>query len=209
MYSMKAQMPVLLLAIASVMQPANAQQRTSVHESTFTAPGSTFRFRYPSDFQVCTKGKIQPCIQTYIPICQEDALVCITYPAEEFKDTNFGAASFQVREISSPGMTADRCATPQPLGGYPEFLISAEHPVEMIGGQRFIHGVTAGAAMSHWISVDLYRGLDRNRCFELSISKTETDPQAYDPPIKTLTPAQQKKLGRTMSDILHSFRFGE
>jgi hypothetical protein len=42
---------------------------------------------------------------------------------------------------------------------------------------------------------------------ELSVSDTGTNPNISDPPLKTLTSAQQQKLGQTMSDILHRFRF--
>jgi hypothetical protein len=47
----------------------------------------------------------------------------------------------------------------------------------------------------------------KQRCFELSFSQTETDPNVSDPPMKTLTPAEGKKLDEGMKLILHSFRF--
>jgi len=105
------------MATSFLVSVAAAQQPTSRHQNTvFTAPDGLFRFFYPSDFQICTKGQIQPCIQSHIPVCEQDALVCVVYPAEMFKDTNFGAASFQVREILRHGetMTADICVTPYP-----------------------------------------------------------------------------------------------
>jgi len=113
-------------------------------------------------------------------------------------------------------MTPDVCVTPYPRkndGGtvpeWPEFLVSAKHPVEMIGGVQFLHGVSEGAAMSHSIGIDLYRAFHKQRCFELSVSQTETNPNAFDPAKKTLTTSQQKKLDQSMSQILHSFRFSE
>jgi len=112
-------------------------------------------------------------------------------------------------------MTADVCVTPYPqkdgdrISDSPGFLISAEHPVELIGGIQFLHGVNGGAATSHFFSIDLYRVFHKQRCFELSISQTGTDPNISDPPTKTLTPAQGKRLDQTMSLILHSFRFSE
>jgi hypothetical protein len=151
---------------------------------------------------------------SFIPVCEQDALVCVTYAPQEFKDTSFSMASFQVREIFASGeqMTADICATPYPRDHgtpwqYPEFLISAEHPVELIGGVQFIHGISGGAATGHDLGVDLYRAFHNQRCFELSISETGMNPMISDPPMKTLTPAQQKELDQTMSDTLHSFRF--
>jgi hypothetical protein len=170
---------------------ANAQQRTSAHPSaTFKAPDGAFRFSYPSDFQICTQGRIQPCIQPFIPVCEQDALVCVVYPAEKFKDTSFGAASFQVREIfdNAEQMTADICATPKSrdhgsVTEYPEFLISAEHQVEIIGGRQFLHGVKDGVATSHSIGIDLYRTFHKQGCFELSVTTIGTDPNISDPPM--------------------------
>jgi len=191
---------------------------TPVHQTmTFTAADGSFQFSHPNDFQVCTQGKIEPCIQSYIPVCEQDALVCVIYPAKQSEDTSFGGASFQVREIVSKreAMTADVCVTPYPrkdpggISDWPEFLVSAEHPQEMIGGILFLHGVNGGVATSHSIAVDLYRSFHKQRCFELSVSQTQTDPNVSEPPMKTLTPAQQKELDQSMSQILHSFRFSK
>src|ERR1022692_2330007 len=102
----------VLIATALLVLGANAQQAPSRHTETFTAPDHSFRFSYPSnppDSQVCTKGKTQPCMGSFIPVCEQDALVCVTYAPQEFKDTSFSMASFQVREIFASGeqMTAD------------------------------------------------------------------------------------------------------
>lgn len=203
----------LILIGAFVPTPVFGQ--TAQKTSTFTSPDGAFRFAYPADFQVCTRGKIDPCNRSFIPACESDALVCVVYPAEEFKDTNFGAEAFQVREILTTHemMTADVCVTPYPpkngatVSPWPEFLISAERPVEMIGSVEFVHGLNGGAATGHSSGIDLYRGFHKQRCFELSISGSGTDPNISEPPMKTLTAAEQKKLDRTMSDMLHSFRF--
>jgi hypothetical protein len=53
-----------------------------------------------------------------------------------------------VREIhrEEAMMTPDICATPYPVPEstpYPDFLVSAEHPVEMIDGFQFLHGSPA------------------------------------------------------------------
>lgn len=205
-----------LMTIACLSPLANAQQRVSANETTtFTAADGAFRLSYPKDFQVCTQGKIEPCIHSYIPACHEDALVCVVYPAERFKDTSFGAASFQLREIfRMEKMTPDVCVTPYPrkvsatvFSGWPDFHVSAEHPLERISGLQFLHGIRGEGATGHWMSVDLYRAFHKQRCFELSVSQTGINPLLSDPPMKTLTPTQQKDLDETMSRILHSFRF--
>ena len=204
-----------LVAAALLVLQADAQQQHSAREAViFTAPDHAFYFSYPKDFKVCTKDKIQPCIQSMIPACEQDALVCVVYPVKEFGDTILDAAAFQVREIFASGeqMTADICATPYPRDHgtpvqYPEFLISAKHPVEVIGGVQFIHGAKDGVATGSSIDTELYRTFHDQRCFELSVSETGTNPMISDPPMRTPTPAQQKKLDTTMSEILHGFRF--
>jgi len=210
---MRAIAITLIAAFLSIPVFGQAAQKTS----TFTNSDGAFRFVYPADFQVCTRAKIDPCNQSFIPVCEPDSFVCVVYPAEQFQDTNFGAASFQVREIFTEHemMTADICVTPHPekygdrVSDWPSFLISAEHPVELIGGVRFLHGVRGGAATSHSLSIDLYRAFHKQRCFELSVSQTETNPNVSDPPMKTLTPAQGKRLDQAMSLVLHSFRFSD
>jgi hypothetical protein len=199
----------------AVFLPILTFGQTAQKTRTFTSPDGAFRFVYAPDFQLCLRSKIDPCSQSVIPVCEPDALVCVTYPEEGFKDTSFGAASFQVREILAEGemMTADVCVTPYPrkdgdtVEPWPEFLISAEHPVEMIGAIKFVHGVSGGAATGHWSSVDLYRAFHKQRCFELRVSETGTNPNISDPPLNTLARAERQKLDRTMSDVLHSFRF--
>ncbi|MGA3107808.1 MAG: hypothetical protein ABSD53_25260 [Terriglobales bacterium] len=208
---------IATLALMAAFLPILVFGQTAQKTSTFTNSDGAFRFVYPADFQICTRAKIDPCNQSYIPVCQPDSFVCVVYPPEQFKDTNFEAASFQVREILTKQemMTADVCVTPYPqkdgdrISDRPSFLISAKHPVELIAGVQFLHGVGGGAAMSHSLSTDLYRAFRRQRCFELSVSQTETEPNVSDPPMKTLTPAQRKRLDQAMSLILHSFRFSD
>jgi hypothetical protein len=208
---------IAALTLLAAFLPIPVFGQTAEKTSTFTNSDGAFRFIYPADFQLCTRAKIDPCNQSFIPVCEPDSFVCVVYPAEQFKNTNFGAASFQVREILTEHemMTADVCVTPYPqkngdrASDWPGFLISAERPVELIGGVQFVHGVSGGAATSHSLSIDLYRAFRKQRCFELSVSQTGTDPNVSDPPMKTLTEAQGKRLDQAMSLILHSFRFRE
>ena len=201
----------VLAAATLLAQVANSQRRVSMPQTTtFTAPDRAFQFSYPSGYQICTAGKIEPCAQSYIPVCEDDALVCVLYPDKQLEDTNLSDVSFQVREIHRDQlMTADVCATPYPEEGskWPEFQVSAKHPTEMIGGVRFLHGGSGGVATGHWSDTEVYRAFHRERCFELSISQSGTDPSLSDPPLEPITPARQKTLDRSTSQILHSFRF--
>ena len=195
-----------LMAVTLMVQLANAQGRASVVQTiTFTAPDNMFLFSYPSDFAVCTKGKMDPCVHSYIPACDQDALVCVDYPAQRFKGSGFEGATFQVKEIprKHEEMTPDVCVTPYPMKAgdlvedFPEFLVSAEHPAEMIGGVQFLHGIGGGVATGHSITVDIYRVFHGHRCFELSVSQTGSDPNISDPPLKSLTPERQQRLDQT------------
>jgi hypothetical protein len=207
---------IAVLTLMAAFLPISLFGQNTQKISTFTSSAGGFRFVYPADFQVCMQSKVEPCNQqSYIPVCEPDAFVCVVYPAKPFKNTIFGAASFQVSEIFAENemMTADICVTPRPdkygdrVSDSPGFLISAEHPVELIGGVQFVRGLRGGAALSHSITVDLYRAFHKQRCFELSTSQTGTDPNVSDPPMKTLTPAQGRKVDQGMSLMLHSFRF--
>lgn len=204
------------ILLAALTLTATAQQRPSGNRTKiFTAADGAFQFSYPADFQVCLAGRIDPCVQSYIPVCDQDSIICVIYPAKRFEGTNFGAASFQVTEIHTEreAMTPDVCVTPYPrdvpagVSSWPEFMISAKHPAEMIGGILFVHGISGDAALSHSRFIDLYRAFHKERCFELSLSETETNPAVTDPPMKMLTPAQGKELEESLSQMLHSFRF--
>lgn len=150
----------------------------------------------------------------YPPLCDEDAIVCVVYPKKQFEGTTFESAAFQVREIRRPleEMTPVVCVTPSTKTDDEErfsFLISAQHPEEMIGGVLFVHGDAGGVAAGHGISVDLYRAFHRPNCYELSLRQSGGSPGDFDPPKKTLTHAMQKDMDESLSEILHSFRFLE
>jgi hypothetical protein len=195
---MKGMVTLALLAISLPLTlSAKAEEKTSI----FTSPDGGFRFEYPSDFQLCTNGNMEPCNYTFMLICKQDAPVCVVYPRDVFKGADFGAG-FQVRELleyGGPPETADACVNHN-------FYVSAERPVEQIDGVSFLHGTGRSAAMGNWSSVDYYRAFHKGKCFELSISSTGFD-STDSAPIRPLTPAESKKVSRTMSKILHSFRF--
>lgn len=200
------------LAVALSLLPAYSQRRTSAHAVLYQSADGSFQFSHPDEFHVCTAGKMEPCrTAAYIPPCEEDALVCAVYPGERLKSNNFEAAAFQVREIHSKreAMTPDGCVTPSSDGGsaWPELQISAEHPAETIGGVLFVHGIRGEAAASHAGSVDLYRAYHNKRCFEISVTGSETNPNVADPPMKRLTAAQRKDVDESLARVLYSFRF--
>jgi hypothetical protein len=204
-----------VLAIVSFAVPSSPQQAVSIPRSRFTSSDGAFQFFYRPGFQVCTREQIEQCIHSYIPACDQDALVCVAYPTKEFEETSFGAAAFQVRVVGTERetMTADACVTPYPqkssagVSEWPEYQISARQPAKTIGGILFVHGVKGDAAMNHWSSVDVYRNFHGGRCYELSVTQTGTNAKVFDPPKKELTAQQEKKVEASMEQILQSFRF--
>jgi hypothetical protein len=206
---------IALLAVAVPVLPGQFSAGLPLYQTTFTSTDGSFRFSYPGDFQVCTAGKMEPCMMRYyIPPCEEDAIVCVVYPAKKTEGTNFGAAAFQVRKIHTPRETTtpNGCVKPyaddaEGASFRPEYLNPARHPEEIIGGVRFTHGVSAGVAAGHSGSVDAYRNFHQGSCYELSVTRSQTAAANFDPPMKTLTPAAQKEMDEILSRVLHSFRF--
>jgi hypothetical protein len=71
----------------------------------------------------------------------------------------------------------------------------------VIGGVSFIHGTNDGVATGHAIKHDLYRAFHKQRCFELSVSETWTDPNNFDPPRKNTYSDSTETVGR--NDVGH------
>jgi hypothetical protein len=69
-----ARLRVIGFVIVAVWLIPNGNAQTI---TTFSGSAGTYRFFYPIDFQICTKGNIEACPKTCIPICAKDALVCI------------------------------------------------------------------------------------------------------------------------------------
>jgi hypothetical protein len=203
-----------MLAVPSVIGiPVKANRRAPVPPTLYSSPDGTFQISYPGNFLVCTAGKMEPCVlQSYIPPCDEDALVCVVYPKKKFEGTTFESAAFEVREIhrSLEEMTPDVCVTPSAKRDEGERFsnsVSAQRPEEMVDGVLFAHRQSGGVALGHSGNIDLYRAFHRTTCYELSLMETEGSPGNFDPPGKTLTRAEKKDMDDSLSKILHSFRF--
>jgi hypothetical protein len=98
---------VAAIALLAISVPITAFGQAARKTSTFTSRDGAFRFVYPTDFQICTKGDMRPCNYTYIPICDKDALVCVLFPAEAFAGTNMGGWLPSTRDSTSQQPTND------------------------------------------------------------------------------------------------------
>jgi hypothetical protein len=189
---------------------SRAQQR-----KVFTSTGHTFQFNYPDSFAAYRHNQIEESQSLYfIPVCENEAAVCVLYPKNKYEGTGFEGASFQVSEISAS--TESECLTPpaNPDAGARghtyrvAFVVSANRPTELINGTKFMHGEAAGAATGHVISTDLYRNFHLRRCFELSVrlaqSNLEHDPPGAGP---EFTRGDQQHVLSDLNEILRSFKF--
>jgi hypothetical protein len=134
---------------------------------------------------------------SYIPVCHDDSIVCVTFPPDPYKGTNFGAASFEVTMVNAN--TRRACLNPE---------ISPEHPGRTINGVQFAHIAEVGAAMSHIGESNLYQGFKNGKCYALAIAITFTDFAVYSPPvaIKEFTNQDKEHVLLEMTRLLDSFK---
>jgi hypothetical protein len=190
---------LLVAAIGLSMLPRlQAQNPSTSQQKTFTSPDGVFRFTYPATFALY-QGK-DPREASYIPVCQDTGLVCVVYPPEKYKGTNFGAAAFAVTAVSD-ATTESACSTF-------ETTAAGRHPTEIINGVAFKTGVTADAAMSHSLETHIYRTFHAGKCYELDINITQTSFEVYDPgTIRKFTLRDKQRVQDALKKIVGSFSF--
>jgi hypothetical protein len=193
----------LILLFASGQAAVSAEPPSS---GKFISADRSFELIVPPGYVVLTsKDKAGG----YTPICHDDSLVCITYPPGRYNGTTFQGASLEVTLL--PAKTEKTCINP---GKYEvstlpeaEFRIDANSPKRVIDGVRFLHARTGGAALSHDIVSDLYRGFTHGKCYQLSVRVTFAVFAVYDAgTIKEFTKADQKRVTAELTRILDSFR---
>lgn len=205
----------LLLAF-SVNAPIAAQAKVrsdfssdaAVARKTFRSPGREFSFVYRSNLVVCAEGSVEACNFGMLRSCDEDAIICVVYPAGAFQGTNFEGAGFEVRVTSQRDGPNPCGASPQDGNGSDGFQISAKHRYRRIGGVLFTHGIAADVAAGNTSGWDKYRVLHHGQCFELAIADSESTYANYDPGIsKEFTGAMGRGVSSTLDAMLYSFRF--
>lgn len=134
--------------------------------------------------------------RSYIPVCHDESLVCITVPLGLYPGTNFQDAAVEVTLL--PANSVQACLNP---GKY-------EVSTKIIDGTRFLHAPIYGAAMSSDVAGDVYRGYKKRKCYELSLKIAFTNFKTYSPgAIKEFTSQEQKQLHAELERILASFRW--
>jgi len=173
----------------------------------YISPDRSFKLKVPANYGVHTGKK--KLIRSYIPVCHDESLVCITVPPGLYQGTTFEDAAVEITLL--PAQTGQACLNPgkYEVSTSPDalFQIDAKNPTRIIDGTRFLHASVQAGAMSHDLIADLYRGYKNGRCYELSLQITFTNFRVYPPgTIKEFTTRDQKQVHTQLEGILDSFR---
>ena len=141
-----------------------------------------------------------------IPVCDNaghagDVLMCLAYPASEFRATNLQAAAFAVSRFSN--LNAQECA-----GKWARSNTTDIHE-EKVGGQTFRAAHSQESASSHVAEQSVYRIFHRGACYELDVNLVTTTDTAFaaeDAPRK-LTAAERERIIDALKQALAGFRF--
>lgn len=173
----------------------------------FISPDRSFELTVPLRYGVLTgSNKTTP---SYLSLCEDKSIVCITFPNDRYTGTTFNGASVEITML--PARTRQVCLDP---GKYDvstspdaEFRVDAKIPSRTIDGTRFLHSSVVAAAMSHDVVSDQYRGFDHGRCYQIETRVAFTNFSVYSPgAIKQFTQADQSHVIAELSRIVDSFR---
>lgn len=198
----------LLLAFCAML-PFHPFQKIAQSSQlrTFTSPDESFQFTYPTSYAIYTGSEVDKAGRrlSYIAVC-ETAVVCVVYPENKYKGTNFGAASFQVREVDE-AKSPNACLTPSKKDpNAPDFAVDSKKPQRLINGVSFLHGTGGEGGLGHSMSADIYRAFHHGRCYDLSVNIAITSFATFDPgTIKEFT--GDRRVRTELLRIADSFQF--
>jgi hypothetical protein len=182
---------LILLALASGVAPPTTSK-------LYVSPDGSFQFTVPAGFRFY--NSFDSSFGSYIPICEKDSSVCVMFPAERYKGTNFSQASFQVKSVNAE--TLGSCTNPGP-----DVWSNGKEHTRLIDGLRYTHGWVGAAAMSNDIERNIYRAFKNGACFELSINVTFTNFHVYEPgTIKEFTKGDYERVVQDLMRVLDSFK---
>ena len=204
--TIRASMVLWILLLSNLNLPALHSEAPYVGK--FISPDRSFELTVPVGYGVQT-GKHKR-NRSYIPVCHDGSLVCITFPLGRYKGTTFQDASLEV--VREQATTANACMNPgtPALEDPPDagFQTAEKKPRRMIDGTQFLHAFDRGAASSHDIETNRYRGYKRGRCYELALHVTFANFSVYDPgTINEFTKQDKEQVTAQLEQILDSFRF--
>ena len=177
-------------------------------EDSFTSPDGRFALRYPNSLVRCERDPkhsdqwipTRPC-EAVIPVCasaftRDATVVCVAYPAENLRGTNFEAAAFSVSQLDA--MTAEEC-----------LQVTEPHPAtsrkEKVNGVTFDVFDVGGAAAGSLLAADAYRSFHQNRCYELDLRVAFANIGNFDP--GTVKEFDYEAVHRSLKSVLDTFTF--
>ncbi|MBV9300971.1 MAG: hypothetical protein JOY62_00200 [Acidobacteriaceae bacterium] len=186
---------VIFLCTSPICLPSSEPPSTR----TYISPDRSFEITIPPDYAVHT-GKDKPQI-SYIPVCHEDSLVCISFPPDRYHGTNFEGAAVEITVL--PATTETACLNPP----HEDFHVDAETPSKIIDGAHFLHAFFGGAAMSHDLVRHEYLGYKNRKCYKLAVEVTFSNFEVHPPgTIKEFTKRDQEQVRAQLERIIDSFR---
>lgn len=211
MITVRVAIPVVLLCSLAFGQ---ARKRASSDLDRVASADHRVEVRYPKALLVCTHldgenpdvWSHEACMAE-IPVCDNsghagDVLVCLAYPAEEFKKTDLQAAALAVSRIENL-RAAKECRE--------KFARSdtSDMHSERIAGMEFQVARAVQTESSHVSEQNIYRIFHRGACYELDVNLTTALDSAFaaeDVPRK-LTAEEREKIKSTLRQALEGFRF--
>lgn len=202
---------IALTFLHPVVSDPKRQVSHNSAEISFISPDGTFAFKYASSLLMCKRDPNQSnwwtperSCEAYTPVCSDfscnkDATaVCVAYPADSLKGTNFQAAAFSVNQRDAT--TIEECLNvtepPRPV---------APIRSETINGVKFNVIETDGVAAGNLIDGVAYRNFHRNRCYELDIRIAFSNIGNFDP--GTVREFDYEAVHRPLKSVLNTFQF--
>jgi hypothetical protein len=190
-------------------------QQDSAHKARingFTSTGGALHFEYPASLVRCGRSLNQPDLwepeescEAFTPVCSDfsgqsdGTVVCIAYPAERMKGTNFQAAAFSVSELNPTTTQAECLKVKEP----PPHVGTARK--ETVNGVTFTVVETDGVATGNLSEGYVYRTFHRDKCYELNIRIAFSNPAYPDP--GTMKNFDLKLVHQRLRQVLDTFKF--
>lgn len=171
--------------------------------STYQNTEYKFTISYPNTIKLYT-----PPIPSlgFIPLCDSnqatpdipDSIVCLYYPQEIYKDTNFEGGAVSVNVLSTLN-TQFQCLD---FSGYPS---NGTATTKQVNGITF-QTISAGqGATGHTIENNFYNTFYKNTCFQLEVSLDKFRDDGETP--KSFTQDEETTVFSLLNQILSTFKF--
>ena len=203
---------VAMMAVREAVPRAVAQNRTTgplaLKVKTFVSPDGTFQFDYADSLARCQpEGPVPTLLNerrscaSYIPVCDEDRIACLAYPADEYRGYNFEAAAFSV--IALPGVTTElKCLTNVDRNTCRPPRSEAHNSVTFGTAECYEGG------LGHHLNRQIYRTFHAGACYQLSVNIAESAFANFPAgTIKEFSRADRQNVEQLLHTPVVTFRF--